>query len=83
MSNIPNCVEWYQNIRKTFYDSMKDCSYWENKSFCKSFWINSPNSNTYKCSVCGEEIEINKNLISLFKYCPMCGAKMDEKKCII
>ena len=75
MSDIPNCVEWYQHIRKTFYDSMKDSSYWKNKSF----WINSPNSNTYKCSICGEEIEINKNLISLFKYCPMCGAKIGDK----
>ena len=36
-------------------------------------------TNFYRCSICGyERVYDDPALITVFKYCPNCGAKMDE-----
>lgn len=34
----------------------------------------------FKCSVCEFDDTFYRNLMSFYKYCPYCGAKMDGKK---
>lgn len=51
----------------------------------KEYGVNNDNTHNIACSICGHEIKSRGHANSVYtelkyRYCPYCGAKMDEKE---
>ena len=70
--------------KETFVNLMQYATIEEVAPVVHAHWRENLTCDTYQtnleCSYCQYDFDIDNDILDMFKYCPHCGAKMDEKE---